>query len=353
MINFGDVPIGAVLPIPFATYAGSTGASVTLTGLATTDIEVYKGTTVTQRASDAGYALIDTDGIDIDGITGIHGFSIDTGDNTDAGFYVSGSYYYVVVSAITVDSQTVNFIAATFRCVTAEGVAGQPKVDTAAFGGSAGTFSGGRPEVNTTHAAGTAWNSGAIGASTLAADTIAAAKIAAGAITSAKFAAGAIDATAIATGAIDADALAADAVGEIADGVWDEAQAGHVGAGTFGEVATETAAIKAKTDNLPPDPADASDVAAAIAALNDVSAAEVNAEVVDALAVDTYAEPTGVPAATATLAVKIGRLHQALRNKITVTSTKKQFFDDADAALWEKDLSDDGTTYTESEGNAI
>lgn len=48
------------------------------------------------------------------------------------------------------------------------------------------------------------------------------------------FAAGAITAAAIATGAIDADALAADAVAELADGVWDEAVAGHVGAGTFG-----------------------------------------------------------------------------------------------------------------------
>ena len=39
------------------------------------------------------------------------------------------------------------------------------------FGGTAGTFSGGRPEVNTTHAAGTAWNSGAIGAATLASNS--------------------------------------------------------------------------------------------------------------------------------------------------------------------------------------
>lgn len=48
------------------------------------------------------------------------------------------------------------------------------------------------------------------------------------------FQAGAITAAAIATGAIDADAIAADAVAEIADGVWDEAQSGHVTAGTFG-----------------------------------------------------------------------------------------------------------------------
>lgn len=47
--------------------------------------------------------------------------------------------------------------------------------------------------------------------------------------------AGLITAAAIATGAIDADALAADAGAELADAVWDEARAGHVGAGSFGE----------------------------------------------------------------------------------------------------------------------
>lgn len=47
--------------------------------------------------------------------------------------------------------------------------------------------------------------------------------------------AGVVTAAAIATGAVDADALATDAVAEIADGVWDEARAGHVTAGTFGE----------------------------------------------------------------------------------------------------------------------
>jgi hypothetical protein len=58
----------------------------------------------------------------------------------------------------------------------------QADVNIEFYGGTAGTFSSGRPEVNTTHAAGTAWNSGAIGAATLASDTITAAKIAADAI---------------------------------------------------------------------------------------------------------------------------------------------------------------------------
>jgi hypothetical protein len=193
------VPAGDVLPVFFSTYAGSTGASVTMTGLAVTDIEIYKDGSVTQRSSDAGYTLLDTDGIDFDGLTGIHGFSIDTGDNTDASFYTVGAWFTVVVSAVTVDSQTVSFIACQFRLMAAEGVAAKPKVDvdawlgtaaatptvagvpevdvthwigTAAatpttagvpevdvthFNGTAGTFASGRPEVNATHFAGTAY----------------------------------------------------------------------------------------------------------------------------------------------------------------------------------------------------
>ena len=115
MINWGTVPLNSVLPFVFDTFAGSTGAPITLTGLATTDIEVYKGTSMTQRASDNGYALMDTDGIDIDTRTGIHGFSIDTSDNSDAGFYAAGSFYWVIVDAVTIDAQTVRFIAGTFR----------------------------------------------------------------------------------------------------------------------------------------------------------------------------------------------------------------------------------------------
>ena len=55
-------------------------------------------------------------------------------------------------------------------------------------------------------------------------------------------AAGGITATSIATGAIDADALATDAVNEIADGVWDEAIAGHLTAGSTGEALNNAAA---------------------------------------------------------------------------------------------------------------
>ena len=80
--------------------------------------------------------------------------------------------------------------------------------------------------------------------------------------------------------------------------------------------------------------------------------AEVNAEVDTALATTTYAEPTGTPPSTDSLSDKIGFIYMALRNKLTVTDSKKIFFDDAGNAEWEKDLSDDTTTYEETEANA-
>ena len=123
--------------------------------------------------------------------------------------------------------------------------------------------------------------SDAITAAKIASDAITAAKIATAAITAAKFAAGAIDAAAIATDAIDADAIKADAVTEIQSGLSTLTQAnirsavGLASANLDTQLTaiddfldTEIAAIKAKTDNLPSDPADASDIAAAFAVTN-------------------------------------------------------------------------------------
>lgn len=121
---------------------------------------------------------------------------------------------------------------------------------------------------------------------------------------------------------------------------------GSVGSVT-GAVGSVTGAVGSVAGNVD------GNVTGSVGSNLELGPAEVNAEVVDVLTVDTIAEPTGVPAATATLATKIGYLYMALRNKVTVTATKKTFFDDGDAAEWEKDLSDDATTYTESEGNAI
>ena len=156
MLNLGNVAAGTTLYIPFHTF-NSSGASVTLTGLAVGDVEIYKNGSVTQRASDAGYALLDTDGIDFDGITGIHGFSVNLADNTDAGFFSVGAWYWVVISAVTVDSQTVNFVAAVFRIVAAETAAGVPAVDTTHWKGAtaAAVDTAGYPKVTVKSGTGT------------------------------------------------------------------------------------------------------------------------------------------------------------------------------------------------------
>jgi hypothetical protein len=223
----------------------------------------------------------------------------------------------------------------------------------------------------------------------------------------------AITAAKIAADAIGASELAADAVAEIADAVWDEAIAGHAGAGSFGEevqshaLSTEIAALNdlsAAEVNTEVDTALADydgpthaeliseindvqgDIAALsiptaaairaeidanstqlaailldtgttipglIAALNDLSAAQVNAEVVDALATDTYTEPAGVPPDTLALAAKIGFMYAALRNGLNVNASKKTFYSNAGVPQWEKDISDDTVTYSESQANAI
>lgn len=139
---------------------------------------------------------------------------------------------------------------------------------------------------------------GAITAAAIADNAITAAKIATGAITNAKFAAGAIDAAAIAADAIGASELAAGAVTEIVTGVWNAATSSYGGAGTYGQAVEDALAdtnelqtdlvnggrldllidaIKAKTDNLPTDPADQSAVEAAITAAHSTTNGKIDA----------------------------------------------------------------------------
>lgn len=176
---------------------------------------------------------------------------------------------------------------------------------------------------------------------------------------------------------------------ETASILTDTAEIGAAGAGltalasaanlatVAGYIDTEVAAIKAKTDNLPSDPADASDIAALIDALPTASEnatavrtelttelgrldaavstratpAQVNAEMVDALSTDTYAEPgQGNPAATASLATKIGFLYKAWRNKTTQTASEYALYaDDGTTKDQEATVSDDGTTFERGE----
>lgn len=130
-------------------------------------------------------------------------------------------------------------------------------------------------------------------------------------------------------------------------------------------VDTEVAAIKAKTDTLPASPAAvgsamtlaansvnasalATDAVAEIqTGLSTLSAAQVNAEVVDALSVDTYAELTGVPSAATSPINMLRFLYIALRNKRITSATQDRLRNDTDTAdVATASLVDDGTNFT-------
>jgi len=85
-----------------------------------------------------------------------------------------------------------------------------------------------------------------------------------------------------------------------------------------------------------------------IAALNDLSAAQVNAEVVDVLNVDTFSQPgQEAPAATTTLAAMLRYLYKAWRNKKVETSSLQRLYNDAGAVIdQERTISSDGATLT-------
>jgi len=120
----------------------------------------------------------------------------------------------------------------------------------------------------------------------------------------------------------------------------------QVVASVSGAVGSVTGTVGSVTGNI------GGNVTGSIGTLAAAAVAQVNAEVVDVLTVDASPEPAGVPTPTAPIAEKIARQYASLTQGLTTTAAKKIFQDSASVAVWEKDLTDDGTTYTESQGNA-
>lgn len=157
-IDWGPVPANSVLPFLFTSHDAATGANETMSGLALADIVIYKDVSLTQRSSTNGFAFFggDADGLDLDTFAGVNGVSIDLSDNSDAGFYAVGSFYTVVLGPVTIDTQTVYTVLGTFRIVAAEAITGKPKVDVDGWLGTAAATPtvNGVPEVDVTHVAG-------------------------------------------------------------------------------------------------------------------------------------------------------------------------------------------------------
>lgn len=91
-------------------------------------------------------------------------------------------------------------------------------------------------------------------------------------------------------------------------------------------------------------------VASIKSGLSTLTAANVNAEVVDALSVDTYAELSAPPAATSSLKDKITWLFMYARNKVTQTALARTLYrDDTTTVAGTSATSDNGTTFTKGE----
>ena len=140
--------------------------------------------------------------------------------------------------------------------------------------------------------------------------------------------AGGITAASIATGAIDADALAADAGTEIGTAVW----------ATAARTLTSGANIVLAKG-------------VGVTGFNDLSAAEVNAEVLDVVNVDTIAQlAQAAPTATPTMRTALMQLYMWQRNKTTETSALARLYDDAGTTcLQKRAISDDTVTFVAEE----
>ena len=90
---------------------------------------------------------------------------------------------------------------------------------------------------------------------------------------------------------------------------------------------------------------------ATIGSLNDLSTADINAQVLDVLNVDTFAQPgQESPAATTTIVNMVSYLYKGMRNKYTQTSTEFNLYADDGSTVDQKStISDDTTTFTRGE----
>ena len=111
-------------------------------------------------------------------------------------------------------------------------------------------------------------------------------------------------------------------------------------ASVAGAVGSVTGAVGSVTGNV------GGNVTGSVGSLAAQAKADVNAEVVDVIRVDTLSElGVGAPVATPTVATALMLLYMALRNAGQQTSGEFRITNDAGTVICEGDTSDDGTTY--------
>ena len=332
----GDYPEDAVVLIFFDTF-DKDGASVSPSAFVVGDIEIFKNDDLSQKTTTNGITIDE----DHDGSIGIHMIRIDTANDTgDGGFWVAQADYLCVVNAITIDTETVRFVAGTFSIenrvtdvrriqggtVPTPAVTGVPDVNVTHQGDGAIPTPAvtGVPDVNTTH---------------------------------------------IADGLVPTPATTG--IPDVNVREWlDTAVATPNTAGVplidmirivGGLVPTPTTTgildvnVERWLDTLVTLSAGAPDVniqSTDDIALSTTQKADVNFEVVDVMSVDTIAELTqGVPDATPTHRDALMLIYMALRNRLDVDTSgapdHKEIYNDANVVITKKVLTDDGSTYRE------
>lgn len=292
----------------------------------------------------------------------------------------------VNVKQINGTNQTARDIGASVLLSTGTGTgqldftSGVVKANVTQYGGSNGTFASGRPEVNTTHIAGSAVSTTTaqigVNAVQISGDSVAADNLenayddTAGAVRWH----GIID-QGTAQSATDTT-LVLRAAAAFADNELNGCLiyiSGGTGAGQVRQItsyvgSTDTATVPTWTTTpsgtitymILPFSGSLSgsvgsvtgnvggNVTGSVGSLAAQAKADVNAEVVDVLTVDTIAQPgQETPAATQTFAKMVAYLYKALRNKKTQTSTQYSLFNDAGDTVDQKaTFADDGTTAT-------
>ncbi len=150
MISYlGDFAEDNTVYIMFNTFSSDDpSASCTITNFVNTDVHIHKDDGLTQRNNAAGITV----SVDFDGITGSHMVKIDTSDNTVAGFWVVGHEYFVRIEGTTIDGATINSVIGQFSIENRYN-----EVDVVKWLGTAAATPtvAGVPEVDLTHWLGT------------------------------------------------------------------------------------------------------------------------------------------------------------------------------------------------------
>jgi hypothetical protein len=403
----GDYAEDATVYFQFTTSDSNGGAVAPSTAFEEADLVIYKDNGVAQKTSTNGITMTSP----FDSVTGLHAVAIDTSNDTgDAGFWVTGADYMVVLNPDeTVDSQTVVAVVCSFSIenrfsipagIESDIIAIESELivvhsettviasDTAAiegWGDPSSDLAAIESELIVVHSETTAiqTDTGNIYSDTtiVVSDTTAIESelIQVHSETTAIQAWGdpssdlaAIESELIVvhseTTAIQTDTgnIYSDTTIIVSDTTAIESELIVVHSETtaiqaWGDpssdlaaieselivVHSETTAIQTDTGNIYSD---------TTIIVSDTTAIHSQTTVIEsdvALLDAAQAEPTGVPAANESPLTKIGYLFMVMRNKRTMTSAKLTIFGDDDVGEWEHDLSDNGTTTTVSEGNAI